>query len=128
MKIIIYNPHTKEWNEFINSLGCNEEERNKVIKAHIDKIGQEISATEFVNNSHIYADLFGKWRYKFIGEPNNLLEKTVKFVYGSSSYIHMKKNFPENFIESRTDWNDMVNYADEMADFIKKIMEDLANT
>lgn len=128
MKIIIYNPHTKEWNEFINSLGCNEEERNKAINAHIDEIGQEISAPEFVNNSHIYGDLFGKWRYKFIGEPNNLLEKTVKFVYDGSSYIHMKKSFPEYFIDSRTDWYDMINYADKMADFIKEIMEDLANT
>ena len=39
----------------------------------------------------------------------------------------MKKSFPEDFIESRTDWDDMVNYADEMADFIKEIMEDLTN-
>ena len=127
MKIIIYNPHTKEWNKFINSLGCNDEERDKAIKAHIDKIGQEISATEFVNNSHIYGDLFGKWRYKFIGEPNDLLEKTVKFVY-SGSYIDRKRRAPEDFIESRTDWDDMVDYADEMANFINTLMEDMANT
>lgn len=38
----------------------------------------------------------------------------------------MKRIFPVDFIESRTDWEDMVNYADEMESFIKEIMEDLA--
>lgn len=127
MKIIIYNPNTKEWNEFINSLGCGckGEERDKAVQSHIIEIGQEVSASEFVNNSHLYTDLFGELRYKFIGEPSNTLEKIVAFVYDSPSYIHMKKSFPEDFIESRTDWDDMVNYAEEMASFIKEIMEDM---
>ena len=126
MKIIIYNPNTKEWNEFIKSLDCKGEERDKIIKDHIIEIGKEISASEFVNNNHLYTSWFSKLRYKFIGEPSNTLEKIVTFVYGSSSYIHMKRSFPEDFIESRTDWDDMVDYADEMASFIKEIMEDLA--
>ena len=40
----------------------------------------------------------------------------------------MKTSFPEDFTESRTNWDDMANYADEMASFIKEIMEDMANT
>lgn len=127
MKIIIYNPNTKEWNDFINSLNCKGEERDKIIQDYIIKIGQEISTDEFVKNSYLYTSWSSKLRYKFIGEASNTLEKIVAFIYDSPSYIHMKKSFPEDFIESRTDWDDMVNYADEMADFIKEIMEDLTN-
>ena len=52
----------------------------------------------------------------------------IKFVYSGSNYINMKRSFPEDLTESRTDWVDMVNYADEMASFIENIMEDIANT
>ena len=126
MKIIIYNPNTKEWNDFINSLNCKGEERDKIIQDYIIKIGQEISVSEFIKNSYLYTSWSSKLRYKFIGEASNTLEKIVAFIYDSPSYIHMKRSFPEDFIESRTDWDDMVNYADEMANFIKEIMEDLA--
>lgn len=130
MKIIIYNHNTKEWNEFIDSLGCdcNGEERDKAVETYIIKTGQEISASEFVKNSHLYTSWSGNLRYKFIGEPSNLLEKIIKFVYNGPNYINMKTSFPEDFTESRTDWDDMVNYAEEMASFIKEIMEDMANT
>lgn len=126
MKIIIYNPNTNEWDKFIRSLNYKGEERDKVIQDYIIKIGQEISASEFVKNSYLYTSWSSKLRYKFIGEPSNTLEKIVAFIYDSPSYIHMKRSFPEDFIESRTDWDDMINYADEMASFIKEIMEDLA--
>ena len=125
MKIIIYNPNTDEWNKFISSLNCKGEERDKVIQDYIIKIGQEISAHEFVKNSYLYTSWSSKLRYKFIGEASNVLEKIIEFIYDSPSYIHMKRSFPEDFIESRTDWDDMVNYADEMASFIKEIMDDL---
>ena len=128
MKIIIYNPNTKEWNKFINSLDCKGEERDKAIEAYITKIGQEVSASEFVNNNHSYTNLFGDLCYEFIGEPNTPLEKIVKFVYSGSNYINMKSKFPEDFVESRTDWEDMMDYANEMANFINELMEDMANT
>ena len=129
MKIIIYNPHTKEWNEFINSLSynCKGKERDKTIEAYITKIGQEVSTSEFVNNNHTYTNLFGDLCYEFIREPNTPLEKIVKFVY-SGSYIDRKRRAPEDFIKSRTDWDDMMDYADEMANFINELMEDMANT
>ena len=81
MKIIIYKRNAKEWNKFIDSLDCKGEERDKAIEAYITKIGQEISASEFVNNNHTYTNLFGDLCYEFIGEPNTPLEKIVKFVY-----------------------------------------------
>lgn len=40
----------------------------------------------------------------------------------------MKRRFPEDFTEDRTDWDEMADYADEMTSFIKEIMVDLANT
>ena len=127
MRIVIYDPNTKEFSEFINSLNCIGRERDEAIDAYIAEIGQEISAAEFVRDSYLYTAWYGKLRYKFIGEPCNPLEKMVKFVYSGTSYIHMKESFPEDFTESRTDWDDMSNYADEMASFIKEIMEHLAN-
>lgn len=127
MKIIIYNPNTKEWNKFINSLDCKGEERDKAIEAYITKIGQEVSTSEFVNNNYTYTNLFSDLCYEFIGEPNTPLEKIVKFVY-SGSYIDRKRRAPEDFIESRTNWDDMMDYADEMANFINELMEDMANT
>lgn len=129
MKIIIYNPNTKEWNKFVDSLGCDCKgiERDKAAQAYIIETGQEISVKEFVSNSHLYTSWSSKLRYKFIGEPCNPLEKIVMFVYSGSTYINMKSKFPEDFIESRTDWDDMVNYADEMESFIKEIMDDMVN-
>ena len=128
MKIFIYNPHTEEWSGFINSLGnnCKGDERDKAITAYIEKTGKEVSPTEFLKNRHVYTDSFGEFRYRFIGEPNTPLEKLVRFVYSGPNYINMKRKFPEDFTEIRTDWDDMANYADEMADFIKDLMEDMA--
>lgn len=128
MKIIIYDPHTEEWSGFINSLdsNCRGEERDKAITAYIEKTGKEVSPTEFLKNRHVYTDSFGEFRYRFIGEPNTPLEKLVRFIYSGSNYINMKRKFPEDFTESRTDWDDMVNYADEMACFIEELMEDMA--
>lgn len=128
MKIIIYNPNTKEWNAFINSLVSEGAKRDKDIEDRIIEIGEEISASEFVKNSHLYTSWSRKLYYEFIGEPSNPLEKMIKFVYSGSNYINMKRSFPEDLTESRTDWDDMVNYADEMASFIENIMEDVANT
>lgn len=128
MKIIIYNPNTKEWNAFINSLVSEGAKRDKDIKDHIIEIGEEISASQFVKNSHLYTSWSRKLCYEFIGEPSNPLEKMIKFVYSGPNYINMKRSFPEDFTESRTDWDDMVNYADELASFIENIMEDIANT
>ena len=126
MKIIIFNPQTKEWNEFINSIDCIGRERDKAIESYIADNGQEVSVSEFVKNSHLYTSCLSKLRYKFIGEPSNPLEKIIKFVYSGPNYINMKRNFPEDFTESRTDWEDMANYADEMASFIIEIMGDLS--
>lgn len=126
MKIIIYDPNTKEFSEFISFLKCNGAERDKAVEAYIADNGKEISAAEFVRDSYLYTSWSSKLRYKFIGEPCSPLEKMVKFAYSGTSYISMKENFPEDFTESRTDWDDMVDYADEMASFIEEIMEDLA--
>lgn len=126
MKIIIYNTKTKEWNDFIDSLHCVGIERDKAVESYIEKNGKEISVKEFLNNKYKYTHWNSELRYKLIGEPCNPLEKIVAFVYGSSSYIHMKRSFPEDFVESRTDWDDMVDYADEMASFIEELMEDLS--
>lgn len=126
MKIILYNPKTRAWSEFIESLhGIKSPQRDELILKHIEEIGSEITPKEFHDNSYKYTYWDSEIRYKFIGEPKTPLEKILVFVYSSASYIHMKKSFPEDFVESRTDWDDMVDYADNMADFIQEIMDDL---
>lgn len=41
----------------------------------------------------------------------------------SAWYGHMSRSFPEDFIESRTSWDDMRDYADSMEYVLNSIME-----
>lgn len=128
MKILIYNPNSKEWHDFIHNLSneltpC---ERISAIDQHIEEIGQEITPQDFVKHEYRYTSFNSDLKFKFIGEPKTPLEKILVFVFDSTSYIHMQSSFPEDFCESRTDWDSMIEYADEMSSFIKELMEDLA--
>ena len=127
MKIYIYKVNTKEWNEFVNNdlKGLIGIERDKKVDEFIIKTGKEITPKEFNDKAYHYTSPWNDDKFLFLGEPENVVEKLLKFVYNSASYIHMKSSFPEDFCESRTDWDDMVNYADEMESFIKEILDDL---
>lgn len=65
-----------------------------------------------------------KWHCDFFS--SYMHEDICPYVCISGSYIDRKRKAPEDFTESRTDWDEMIDYADEMASFIKEIMEDLA--
>lgn len=126
MKIIVYNPNTESWHDFINSLTCKGADRENAIYKHIEEIGTEISATEYWDNRYKYRSWNSEQKVAFIGDPLTALEKIIKFVDDSSSYCHMTESFPEDFTESRTDWYAMQNYADEMSSFIKDLADDLS--
>lgn len=60
-----------------------------------------------------------------VGEAKTIEEKLVKGFYEQKpSYISSSNSFSEDFVEGRTSFDDMVEYADEMKYFI----EDLLNT
>lgn len=123
MKIIVYNPNTEEWHDFINSPACKVKNREEVIDKHIEEIGTEISASEYWNNRCKYKSWSKNENVAFIGEPVGVLEELINFIDNSASYCHMSESFPEDFIESRTDWSSMQDYADEMSSFIIGLVE-----
>lgn len=127
MKIYIYNPNDERFQSFVNNdlKGISGIERDEKINDFITKIGNEITPKEFQDNAYHYTSPWNNDKFRFLGEPENVVEKLLKFIYGSASYIHMKSSFPEDFCESRTDWDDMVDYADEMSSFIEDILNDL---
>lgn len=43
------------------------------------------------------------------------------------SYIHRSKASPEDFVESRTSYEDMIYYADGLARFIDEIKDAIGN-
>lgn len=57
------------------------------------------------------------------GTPESIVEELVNWKLGFSKidYSSIRKNFPEDLIESRTDWDTMKQYADDLDDFIDKL-------
>jgi hypothetical protein len=43
------------------------------------------------------------------------------------SYCHVRENRPEDLTENRTDWNDMMDYADGLASFIDRLKDEIGN-
>ena len=57
------------------------------------------------------------------GEPKTIQEKLIQRIYGDKpTYEDMSENFPEDFIESRTSWDDLKDYADDMKYFINELI------
>ena len=57
------------------------------------------------------------------GEPTTIQEKLIQRIYGNKpTYEDMSKNFPEDFIEDRTSWDDLKDYADDMKYFINELI------
>ena len=57
------------------------------------------------------------------GEPTTIQEKLIQRIYSDEpTYEDMSKNFPEDFIECRTSWDDLKDYADDMKYFINELI------
>lgn len=87
---------------------------------------------ELVKNSprHNAVEYFKKYgkpqKYHLIlmGMPETIEEKLVEAFYddGKVSYINLSDRMPEDFIESRMDFYELKDYADDMKYFIKDLL------
>lgn len=58
------------------------------------------------------------------GEPKTIQEKLIQRLYQiEPTYERMSTDFPEDFIESRTSWDDLKDYADDMKWFIWNLLD-----
>lgn len=129
MKIYKYNPNCKEWKDILNS-NLVRIERENAFNECAKNIGVELTLQEYFATYSRKSDFKKGVCYRCIGEPTNILERLVysEMDYDEDlSYIHMSKIFPEDFIESRTSYEDMIGYADGLARFIDEIKDAIGN-
>ena len=129
MRIYKYNPNCEEWANLRESK-LQGEERDNAFKECMAKIGTELTLEEYFSLPLRHSD----WRigvcYGCVGKPDNVLEELayaeMEYV-DKLSYCHVRENRPEDLTENRTDWNDMMVYADGMASFIDRLKGEIGN-
>ena len=129
MEIYKYGNNTTEWEEIRNS-ELEGKEREAAFDDYIKRTGQLITAQEYFNDGERLRGYYTKIHYKCFGECKNFIDKLVygEIEYDSQLYyITARNNHPEDLIESRTDWEEMKSYADDLADFIENLKDDIAN-
>lgn len=129
MKIYKYNPNCKEWEDIRNSklVGIK---RDNAFNECAKNIGVELTIQEYFDTYPRESDWEKGVCYCCIGEPTNILERLAysEMEYDEDlSYIHRSKASPEDFVESRTSYEDMIYYADGLARFIDEIKDAIGN-
>ena len=127
-EIYKYNPNCQEWENIRNSnlVGI---EREKAFDECAKKIGTKLTLQEYFSIPFRASDFTKGVCYKCIGKPTNLLERLAfsEMDYDSNlSYINMSQSFPEDFIECRTSYEDMIDYADGLKFFIEELKDEIA--
>ena len=127
--IYTYNPNCQEWEDIRNSklVGI---ERDNAFNECVKKIGKELSLQEYFSIYPRESDWTKGICYKCLGTPNNLLEQLAysELEYDTElDYLYVRRHRPEDLIESRTSYEDMIGYADNLSFFIEKIKDEIAN-
>lgn len=127
MEIYRYNPNCKEWEDIRNS-GLTGSKREEAFKECAKRIGTRLTLKEYFSMSIRESD----WRtgicYQCIGKPDNILEELAysEIEYLSElSYCSIRDHCPEDLIESRTDWDTLKGYADDLASFIERLKNEI---
>lgn len=129
MEIYKYNPNCQEWENIRNSK-LEGIERDNAFKECAKKIGTKLTLQEYFSIPFRESDWSKGVCYICVGKPTNLLERLAfsEMDYDSNlSYINMSQSFPEDFIESRTSYEDMIDYADGLKYFIEELKDEIAN-
>ena len=129
MKIYKYNPNCKEWEDIRNSklVGIK---RENAFNECIKNIGVELTLQEYFATYPRESDFTKGVCYRCIGEPTNILERLAysEMEYDEGlSYIHRSKASPEDFVESRTSYEDMIDYADGLVYFIDSLKDEIGS-
>lgn len=129
MKIYKYNPNCEEW-ENIRKSNLTGIERKNAFNECIKNIGVELTLQEYFAIYPRESDFTKGVCYCCIGEPTNILERLAYSEIEHDdelSYIYMSKYHPEDFIESRISYSDMINYADGLVYFIDRLKDEIGN-
>ena len=129
MEIYKYRNNTTEWEEIRNS-ELEGKEREAAFDDYIKRTGQLVTVQEYFKDNDRLHGYYTNIHYQCFGECKNFIDKLVygEIEYDSQLYyITARNNHPEDLIESRTDWEEMKSYADDLADFIENLKNDIAN-
>lgn len=80
-----------------------------------------VNKTKSVDAVRFYKSYGEKPKSKVIiieGEPKTMQEAVVKRIYEDCTFEKMMENFPEDFVETRVDYEELLAYANEMKNFI----------
>jgi len=141
LKIYKYNTDS-QWKSFIEALNNSNKiglEREAAIQEYIEANGQLVTVQEYFadrrrNESEYWSFAMKKmiskgYSYQCYGEVTNCFEKLA---YGEMEYDNdlyycdLSKSSPEDLCESRTDWDDLKEYADGLVSFIDKLKDEIA--
>lgn len=134
MEIYKYNrslTETKEWQDIVNSTDSYKK-RDKLFNELIKKNGNEITVQEYFSDgkriSRYSCD--SKYLYICFGKPSNLFERLAfsEIDYDNDLYyLNLKKYYSEDLTESRTNWEDLLDYANGMYYFIEELKHEIAS-
>lgn len=125
MDITVYDTTTKEYQTIEFSydtkiISFNEYYKRK--ENYIKNRGKVVSAYKFMKEKlYDSKDV----RYVINGYPETALDFLVYYLHSDStiSYIYQRQHWSEDLVESRTDWDSMKGYADDMADVIENVLD-----
>lgn len=128
MKIYRYSPNSTEYQKILNDNSLKSKQKDNALNDAIQTLGTEVTLQEYFNDTkrNFY---FKDYNYQCFGDAKNIIERLAygEIKYDNDlSYCNIKENFPEDLIESRTDWNDMKDYADGLYYFIKSLKSEIA--
>ena len=114
----------------IRNSGLEGKERKTAFDDYIKRTGQLVTVQEYFNDNDRLRGHYTNIHYQCFGECKNFIDKLVygEIEYDSQLYyITARNNHPEDLIESRTGWEEMKSYADDLADFIESLKDDIAS-
>lgn len=127
IEIYKYNPSSIWFEDIVNNSALKGEKRDIAIQNAIKEHGVQISIVEYFKDWERNS-WFKDYHYACYGEPEDSIERLVnaEINYDEGlSYLCAKNNHPEDLIESRTDWNEMKDYADGLYYFINSLISDV---
>lgn len=131
MKIYRYSIETEEFNKIRNS-SLTGQKREDTFDEYIERTGTEISIQDYFNLNK--SDRTNRRRksnikYTTIGKPENILDELAFSEHNYSSKLYYSNavyDDPEDLVESRTDYDTLKSYADELVCFIDDLKDAIA--
>lgn len=128
IKIYKYSPSSTWFKDVVNDSVLKGEKRDIAIDNAIKEHGVQISIVEYFKDCQ--RNSWSKdYCYACYGEAEDSIERLVNAEINYDEgliYLKDKNNHPEDLIESRTSWDEMKDYADDLYWFINSLISDIA--